>query len=223
MDYENYMELYETVYFFNKMNCSVDHTVPKLISLEEAERLGIHESIYQAVMRILVASRLLEYDGNCFVMTNEQMEKYRYILDNLIHKDPYKQYPELYNKAMNESQFFFDNMSASEYEIYSRCNYPISFQIGNEIVNHVNLGKSKVLELGGNSGGLATALLTKNQDCDYTVVDTKIPCRVGNEFKKLNGLKIRFMEENIFNLELSGEVYDYIILIPDYSRVYNCS
>jgi len=39
-------------------------------------------------------------------MTNENIEKHRYILDNIINKNSNKQYTEFFNKAINESQFF---------------------------------------------------------------------------------------------------------------------
>lgn len=107
MDYENYLELYEAVYFFNRINCCVDNKVPRLINQAEIKRLGINESIYKAIMRILVVNNLLDYDGSYFVMTNENIEKHRYILDNIINKDPNKQYTGLFDKAINESQFFF--------------------------------------------------------------------------------------------------------------------
>lgn len=213
MDYENYMELYEAVYFFNRINCCVENKVPRLISQEEIKRLGINESIYKAIMRILVVNNLLDYDGNYFVMTNENIEKHRYILDNIINKDPNKQYTAFFDKAINESQFFFHTISELEYEIYSQCNFSSTFEIGKDVVKYVDLANRKVLELGGNSGGLGTALLSKNIDCLYTVVDTKIPCMIGNEFKALNKVNINFIEGNIFELMLSNEVYDYIILM----------
>lgn len=213
MDYENYMELYEAVYFFNRINCCVDNKLLQPINKEDIKRLGINESIYKAILRILVVNNLLDYDGSYFIITNENIEKHQYILDNIINKDPNKQNTELFNKAINESQFFFDSISESEYEIYSRYNFPITFKTGNEIAKHVNLANRKVLELGGNSGGLGTILLTKNIDCLYTVVDTKIPCIVGNEYKKINKVNITFVEGNIFELMLSSETYDYIILM----------
>ncbi|MBI9014661.1 MAG: methyltransferase [Clostridiales bacterium] len=213
MNYENYMELYEAVYFFDRINCCIDNKFLQPINKEDIERLGINESVYNAILRILVVNNLLDYDGSSFMITKENMEKHQHILDNIINKDPNKQYTELFNKAINESQFFFDSISESEYEIYSRCDFPITFKIGKEVVKHINLANSKVLELGGNSGGLGTALLEKNEDCLYTVVDTKIPCIVGNEFKKLNNLNITFIEGNVFNLILSSEIYDYIIVM----------
>ena len=165
------------------------------------------------MLRILVVNNLLDYQGNSFVITNENIEKQRDILDNIINKDPNKQYTELYNKAINESQFFFDNISESEYEIYSRYNFEVTFQTGKEVAKHINLANRKVLELGGNSGGFGTALLTKNKDCLYTVVDTKIPCKVGNEFNKLNELNITFIEANVFDLMLPNNIYDYVIIM----------
>ena len=210
MDYVN--NIYEAVYFYNRINYCVNNKVPQLINLEAIKRLGINESIYKAIMRILVANNLLDYDGSCFVMTNEHKIKHRYILDK-ISKNQNHDYKELFNKAVNEFQFFFDNISELEYEIYSRYNFPITFEIGKEVVKHVNLTNKKVLELGGNSGGLGTAILTKNEDCLYSVVDTKIPCMIGNEFKEYNNLNITFIEGNVFELMLASEVYDYIILM----------
>lgn len=213
MDYENYMELYEAVYFFNRINCCADNELPQLLNGEEIKRSGLNESIYKAIIRILVVNNLLDYDGSCFVITNENKEKHRYILDNIINKNQNKHYTEMFSKAVNEFEFLFDSISELEYEIYSRYNFHITFETGKEVAKYVNLANRKVLELGGNSGGLGTALLTKNKDCLYTVVDTKIPCIVGNEFNKSNKLNITFIEGNIFELMLSSGLYDYIILM----------
>lgn len=213
MDYENCMELYEAVYFFNRINCCVDIKLPQLINKEATKRLGIDESIYKAIMRILVVNNLLDYDGGCFVMTNENKEKHKYILDNRINRNQNKHYKEMFNKAVSEFRFFFDRISELEYEIYSRCNFQITFQTGKEVVKYINLANRKVLELGGNSGGLGTALLEMYKDSLYTVVDTKIPCIVGNEFKKFNKQNITFIEGNVFELKLPNELYDYIILM----------
>ena len=215
VDHENYMELYEAVYFFNSINCCLNNNLLQPTNKKDIRRLGINESIYKAILRILVVNNLLDYDGNYFVITNENIEKHRYILDNIINKDQNKQnqYAELYNKAINESQYFFDNISESEYDIYSRCDFEVTFKIGKEVAKHINLTNRKVLELGGNSGGLGTALLKKDTDCLYTIVDTKIPCMVGNELKKLNELNITFIEGDVFELMLPNELYDYIILM----------
>lgn len=213
MHYENYIELYEAIYFFNRINCCVDNKLLQPFNTEDIKRLGINESIYKAILRILVVNNLLDYNGNCFMITNENIEKHQYILDNIINKDPNKQYTELFNKAINESQFFFDSISESEYEIYSRCNFEVTFKTGKKVAEHLNLANRKVLELGGNSGGLGIALLTENKDCLYTVVDTKIPCLVGNEFNRLNKQNITFIECDVFELMLSSEIYDYVILM----------
>lgn len=191
----------------------VDNKLPQQINKEEIERLGLNESIYKAIIRILVVNNLLDYDGSCFVITNENKEKHRYILDNIINKNQNKHYTEMFNQAVNEFQFFFDSISELEYEIYSRYNFQITFETGKEVIKHVNLANRKVLELGGNSGGLGTALLTKYKDCLYTVVDTRIPCVIGNEFKKSNKLNITFIEGNVFKLMLPSELYDYVILM----------
>lgn len=213
MDYDNYLELYEAVYFFNRINACVDNKSPKLINKEEIKKSGLNESIYKAILRILVVNKLLDHDERGFVLTNENKEKHRHILDNIISKSQNEHYAEMFNKAINEFQFFFDSLSDLEYEIYSRYNFQVTFETGEEVVKHVCLANKKVLELGGNSGGLGTALLAKSKDCLYTIVDTKIPCRIGNEFKKLNKLNIAFIEGNVFELMVSNELYDYIILM----------
>ena len=209
MDYENYMELYESVYFFNRIQihrCNDNDLDNKLLD----------ESIYKAVTRILVVNKLLDYNGSTFVMTNEHKEKHRYILENIINKTQNEHYAKMFSKAMSESQFFFDSISDLEYEIYSRYNFPITFETGNEAVKHVDLSNKRVLELGGNSGGLATAVVTNAKNCRYTVVDTKIPCMIGNEFKELNNVNIAFIESNVFDLTLPNEscdYYDYIVIM----------
>lgn len=215
MNNENYMELYEAVYFFNKIGCCADDKLPQRRNKEKVKRLGLNESIYQAVIRILVVNHLLDYDGSCLIITNENKEKHRHILDYIINKDQskQKQCAELFDKAINESQYFFDHMSEPEYDIYSRYNFQVTFETGKEAVKHVNLANRKVLELGGNSGGFGTALLTESNGCLYTIVDSKIPCTVGNELKKLNKRNITFIEGNIFELLLSAESYDDIILM----------
>ena len=195
-DYENYMELYEAVCFFNRIG-SLTYT-------EEVERLGITESVYKAIVRILTVNNLLE---------NE--EERRYILDNIINKNRPQHYAEMFDKAISESQFFFGNLSELEYEIYSRYNFEVTFETGKQIAeyNQIDLTNKKALELGGNSGGLGSALLKKYKNCSYTIVDTEIPCRIGNEFNESNKLNIKFIEGDVFDLKLSDEFYDYIIIM----------
>jgi len=205
--------LYEAVYFFDKINGCVDHKIQSQLNQEEMNGLGINESIYKAMMRILVVNNLLDYDGSCFVMTKEQNKNYRDIMYEINSKNKNNHYKELFHKAVNDDQFFFDRISELEYEIYSRCNFPITFETGKEVVQHVNLANKKVLEIGGNSGGFGTAILTKYEDCRYFVVDTKIPCMIGNEFKDLNKINITFIEGNVFELMLLSEGYDYIIIM----------
>ena len=173
MDHENYIELYEAVYFFYRINSCGDN------------KSGINENVYKAVMRILAVNDLLDDD-----------EKRQYILDNIISKK-IEHYTEFFNKAVNEHQFFFDSINELEYEIYSRYNFQITYEIGQEIIKHINFQNKKVLELGGNSGGLGTAVLKKYEDCLYTVVDANIPCTVGNEFKESNRMNIKFIQSNI--------------------------
>nr|WP_307991604.1 methyltransferase [uncultured Niameybacter sp.] len=213
MDYENYMELYEAIYFLDRINGCTDNKLPKQLPQEEMKRLGLNESIYTAMVRILTVNNLLDYDGSSFIFTNKNKAKHRYILDNIISKSQNNHCLELFNRGINENQFFFHSINEAEYEIYSRYNFQMTFQIGKEVAKHINLTNMKVLELGGNSGGLGTALLTANKDCLYTIVDTKIPCKVGKELKHSTGVDITFIEGNVFELMLESKLYDYIILM----------
>jgi len=217
MDYENYMELYEAVYFFDRINCCAGSKIPRLSDRDEIAKTGVNENIYRAVVRILAVNRLLDYDGSRFVMTSENKEKHRYILDNIIGKNQNNKYADMFDKAADESRYFFECISELEYEIYSRYNFHLTFETGKEAAKHIDLADKKALELGGNSGGLGTALLSKYRDCLYTIVDTKIPCMVGKEFAGANKVNITFIENSIentgFDLALSGEPYDYIIMM----------
>lgn len=213
MNYENYIELYEAVYLLDRFNKSVGHELPKLLSPDEIISSGIDDSIYQALLKILVVNKLLKYDGVSFKMTQGNQKKIQHILENIIKKDPHKQYSIFYDKAINASHYFFDQISESEYDVYSRCDFDVTFNIGKIVEKHLDLTNQKVLELGGNSGGLGTALVLENENCHYTVVDTKIPCKVGNEFKKLNDVNLTFAVDNIFELMLPIERNDYIVLM----------
>ena len=204
-DYENYMELYEAVYFFDRINYCTNY--------EKTKALGISEGAYQAAARILVVNKLLDYDGSCFVLTDENKEQLQHILDSIINKNQNKHYAEFFDKAISNSQFFFNSISELEYEIYSRCNFQVTFETGKKVAGHINLSNKKVLELGGNSGGLGSALLTKYNNCSYTVVDTKIPCMVGTEFNEQNEQNITFIEGDVFKLALPNELYDYIVIM----------
>lgn len=206
-----YTELYEAVYFFDRIYGGIDNKLPQRIN--EDKNSGLNESIHKAVIKILVVNNLIDYDGSCLVLTDENIKKHRHILDNIINKNQMKHYTEMYNKALNESHFFFDSISELEYEIYSRCNFRVTFETGKEVVKHLDFMNKRVLELGGNSGGLGTAILTKNKNFLYAIVDTKIPCIVGAEFREANKTNITFIEENVFKLTLPNNVYDYIIIM----------
>ena len=184
MDYENYMELYEAVYFYGKT--------------------GLSETVRKAVMRILVVHGLLDSDGN-------PTAEYHEIFTNIMSRND-KHYEELFAKATNESQFFFDGISDLEYEIYSRYNFDLTFETGKNAARFINLAARNVLELGGNSGGFGSAFVTKYETCRYTVVDTEIPCKIGSELREKTGLNINFTVSDIFNLKLDG-IYDVIIMM----------
>jgi 2-polyprenyl-3-methyl-5-hydroxy-6-metoxy-1,4-benzoquinol methylase len=211
MNAENYMELYEAVYFFNRIKESTTNETAHLHYNEAIKKMGITESVYKAVLRILAANELLEYDGSHYLATTQSIENYQHILRNRVNQASNNQHEALFKKAIDGAQFFFDNLSDLEYDIYSRCDFDVTLQLGKEVAKHIGLNSCKVLELGGNSGGLATALLQKNTDCHYTVVDTKVPCRVGNLLNQSNQQNLKFIEGDVFDLKLPSGTYDHII------------
>lgn len=211
MDYENYIELYEAVYLFNRLNPNVE-VILQLEDSEQLQTVGISPCIYLALLRILVVNDVISYNENAFTMTEANKIEYLALLA-IIEKDPYKQYPELFEKAIKPSYFFFDHLSDAEYEIYARCNFPYTYGLGREITKHLDLTNQNILELGGNSGGLATAVLLNDASCQYTLVDSKIPCEVGRAYSQEHEVNIHFLECDIFRMTLEAKSYDTIILM----------
>lgn len=74
-------------------------------------------------MRILVVTDMLDCNGSNFVITNENKEKHRHILNDIINESKNNHYTEIFNKAMNTFEFFFDSISEIEYDVYSRYNF----------------------------------------------------------------------------------------------------
>lgn len=210
---DSFMELNEAVYFFNRMNRYKEKRLPVTLDDSVIKKLGITKSVEKAMMRILVVNQLINFENDIYSMTDEQSEKHKHILDNLLNRNQQHHFESFFNKAIDQSQFFFNDLSDAEYEIYSKCNFPITRKTGTRISGQIDLTNKKVLELGGNSGGFGTALVEQYEDCSYTIVDTKIPCKVGNEYKRLNEVDLTFIEGDIFDLELPCEIYDYVILM----------
>jgi hypothetical protein len=220
VDYENYMELYEAVYFWSRICNGADN---------EIKRAGVTKSVYTAVIRILAACGLLSRDGGRVWLTDAQKMELCNIRANFSDRQN-KQFSALFEKAVNPSEYFFDGLSALEYEIYSRCNYPVTFAVGQEAAKHIDFSDKRVLELGGNSGGFGAAVMSggagepdakrnpspgcmgeqftgrttspaRRGGC-YTVVDTPIPCAVGREFNETYQTNIAFIEGNVFELSI---------------------
>lgn len=211
MEYESYRELYEAVYFCSRISRELGTAMPRRLEKAQLSKLGVTQGVYTAAIRIMVANELMEYGGNCFGIINKG--RYENILGNILSGNPSRHYPDMYDKAREANRFFFNCLSDEEYEIYSRYNFAPTRRKGEEIVKHINFTGEKVLELGGNSGGLATAVVAASRNCRYTVVDTGIPCAIGEEFKQASRLDIDFTVGNIFSLVLHNEYYSTIILM----------
>jgi len=208
-----YTELYEAVYFFDRIYGGA--AVNSLRRIGEDAVTGLSDGVYKAVIRILAVNDLLDYDGDSFTLTDENKAKHRAILANVSRSSQAVHCAEMYDKALDESHFFFEKISELEYEIYSRCNFQVTYETGKAASGYLDFANKKILELGGNSGGFATAVLTKTQSASYTIVDAEIPCNVGNEFKETTKANIRFIEADVFDMALpdGAGAYDCIIIM----------
>jgi 2-polyprenyl-3-methyl-5-hydroxy-6-metoxy-1,4-benzoquinol methylase len=213
MNYENKTSLFEAVYFFNKSLCHKENKYPIKLSPHESKETKMHTSIYSAMMRILVVSEMIENKETYFFLRQDHKVKHEKIMQTILKMSSIENYHDLYDKSTRKNQFFFDHISEAEDQIYCKCNFNITYESGQVINQHIRFNKGKILELGGNSGGLATAILKENNLCEYTIVDRKIPCMIGNEYKAINDVELSFIDQDIFNLKLADNKYDYIIIM----------
>lgn len=213
MSYEHYEALYESIYFVHKIQKSLHMNSLSAFDLSAAPQLGINESAYLAALKILVVSQLLSFDGDHFFQTLEQHKHFNDLLSTVVLTDKRSDLDAFYQKALKDSHFFFNNLTDLEYDIYSRCDFEVTYAIGKSALSFLNFENMSVLELGGNSGGLGTALVTEFPTCKYTIVDREIPCRVGNELKERNAVPLTFNPGDVFSLNLQKQVYDYIIIM----------
>ncbi len=213
MDFDSKMELYEAVYIFNRIYIESKTKLSKIFYNEDISNIGILESTFKAVLRILAVNNLIDFDGKDFFLSDSKIMLQQNILEEITSDKQKRSMEDMYKKAITEKHFFFDNINELEYEIYSRCNFAVTYKNGKEIAKHIDFQNKKVLELGGNSGGLGSAVSNTYPKCEYTIVDTKIPCMVGNEFNDLNEQNILFVEDDVFELNALEEVYDYVVIM----------
>ena len=176
--------------------------------------LEMRENVFKAMLRILISNNLALFENNEVFYSEINKKDLESILD-FIKENPclLTQCEEFYEKATSDRGYFFDEFSDIEYEIYSRVNYEYSYQIGEQLGNHIDFNNSKVLDAGGNSGGLATAIANKFSSSNIIVADTIIPINVGREFQKTNNLNnVDLVVADIFDLNLEKAPFDYIIL-----------
>jgi ubiquinone/menaquinone biosynthesis C-methylase UbiE len=200
--------IYEAIFIFDK------YCIP-LKSKNNASLYTLNsslpENVLNATLRLLAANNLLTYKDKSFYATEDNLLAIRQLI---LKKGKHSEETAILFDKINQKKegSFFDNISDLEYEIYARCNYEISYEIGQSLCRIHDFGKACILDIGGNSGGLANAILKSNSKCKVTVVDTSIPCVVGEEYKKLNKVSnLKFVEGDFFSLELN-EQFDYIIL-----------
>lgn len=210
---ENFTELYEAIYFFKRFYDGKHEPLCPLTYTAAIEAAGIHKSVFEAVLKILVVGGLLEYEDNLYRSSPETLAMLQEIQEEVIKDDPNKLAGALFDKATDKNQFFFNGLSDLEYDIYSRCDFEVTYKLGREVGKIIGLKGARVLELGGNSGGLAAALIAENGNCDYTVVDLPIPCRVGRELNRQLSQNLRFIEANVFDLTLPEGRYDHMIAV----------
>lgn len=209
MNYENYRELYEAVYIFDKTIKPLK-IYPLTIEENLLASIGINTCIYKAVMRILLSNNLAHLKDDYYLVEDNHKKEHDKVLG--IIEANRSHYECFHEKALKDHHFFFDHLSEIEYEIYARYNFQLTYATGIQVKNHLNLANQSIIELGGNSGGLAASML-KSFDCDYTVVDTSIPCMIGREFNQVHETTTIFVDQDIFKLDLGSKKYDHIVMM----------
>mgnify|MGYP001495142241 CR=1 FL=1 len=207
------LERYEAVYFFSRISALIEDRIPQLKDLEALESFGIHANVFHATTKILVVNDLLSIKKNVFTLSEQQRHLHQKELSRSIDHNLKAQCIALFEVAMLPRHFFFHSLSALEYEIYSKHNFQITYRTGERLVEHIDLANQRVLEIGGNSGGLATAILKTFRGCHYTILDTPIPCDIGNLFKVENQVDLRFVAGDMFDIALPPEPFDTIVLM----------
>lgn len=204
---ENYKELYEAVYVLEHIDAPYPYKPVNHMEHEALLAMGVHESVYTAALRIMVVAGFLSFDGNVYTHTRHFIKEHAHVARRIGHQH----YACFYEKAKEASRFFFNTLSEEEYDIYSRCNYPVTYETGKSLASFMSFKGKRVLELGGNSGGFASALLDVHAPFEYTLVDAKIPCDIGREYSHYKAQAIMFIEGNIFDLKIPQGPYDYIV------------
>jgi hypothetical protein len=182
---------------------------------------NLPDNILTATLRILTVNNLLSYKDNSYYATDDNILNIEKLKPNIVEDRICKETKNILTRV-KKKESFFNNISDIEYEIYSRCNFPISFAIGHNLSNICDFNNTSILDLGGNSGGLASAIALKYPSSKITIIDQKIPCLIGEEFKTLNKINnIDFITTDFFSFHLKQN-YDYIILsniLHDYNDV----
>lgn len=213
MSFDHYTALYESIYFVHQIHESLHINQLSGFDLSGSGSLGINESAYLAALKILMVHDLLSFKKNVYFQTLEQNNRFNDLLISVVLTDRRSDYELFFQKASVENHFFFNNLTDLEYDIYSRCDFEVTYAVGKTVLNVLNLEHMKVLELGGNSGGLGTALVSQFPTCQYTIVDRPIPCKVGNELKVRNDVPLTFIPGDVFDLQLTEQIFDYIVIM----------
>lgn len=90
-------------------------------------------------------------------------------------------------------------------ERFTKMLYEIHQSLAEEIANALNLeGVRKVLDLGGGSGVVSTALLRRNPDLTATILDIPNVCVVGRQIARENGMdeRITYLEADLLKDDL---------------------
>lgn len=198
----NHMAVYEAVYLLNQL----------IDSNQSQYRIhdfnNVHLSVAKAMTRILVNEEIVSLGDDDLYHIDE--ENYISLLD-IISRQDQLHLASAYEKAVHPGYFMFDVLDRQEDEIYARCNFPVTYHLGKKIRHYINVNQLKILEIGGNSGGLGTAFSTQNFK-SYHVVDRRVPCKIGQEFEQIHHTQIKFIQGDMFDLHLN-ESYDLIVLM----------
>jgi ubiquinone/menaquinone biosynthesis C-methylase UbiE len=103
--------------------------------------------------------------------------------------------------------------STERAERFTRMLYEMHQPLAEELANRLDLeGVERLLDLGGGSGVISTALLRRHPDLNATILDIPNVCAVGRKIARENGMKgrLHYIEADLLHDDLPGG-FDFIL------------
>lgn len=200
-------EFYEAFYIFEQMRVPtepLDKTLTKL----QAQTTS---SIRQALEKILVSTGYLDFESPQLSYGKQAKAIENATVSSKTYLDQKPHLQGFYENAINPNHNFFTQLTPLEYEIYALHNFEVTQRVGKLAADWLDLTNERVLEVGGNSGGFATAITQNRLPKAYTIIDSAIPCRIGRAHQKSQVLNLKFIEGDVFDLSLPKQQFDCFI------------